>query len=258
MGVTRVKRRSFAGAVCLQEVYSVSDRAASIKTAEPRIRFKDEEEREKHKLEISRRTHAMNFAANFSPTSIYSTLTFDDEHEVHTFREARRIRDNYVRRLMRKYPSAVIFIYMGRGKNTSRIHFHMVSEGIPEEDIVGKWDQGEIVHIRNLREHNYYKGVDHGRDYTGLANYLFNHWTQEQGGHRWKQTRTAQKPDREPAKEIKRTYSEDKPPRAPKGYILVETKATRYGYLCFKYVKQPPKRTRRKKAPPRTDPERSV
>lgn len=254
MGVTRVKRRTWAGDMHIQEVYSVSDRTASIKKAEPKIRFKDEEEREKFNLEISRRTHMLRFAANFSPTSRYSTHTLDDEHEVHTFREARRIRDNYVRRLMRKYPDAVIFIYMGRGKSTNRIHFHMVSEGIPEEDIVGKWNEGRITHVRNLREHNYYNGVDHGQDYTALANYLFNHWTPEQGGHRWKQTRTAKKPDREPAKEIKRTYSEDKPPRAPKGYILVETKATRYGYLYYKYVKQPSKHTRQKKTPPRTDP----
>lgn len=254
MGITRVKRRTFAGSVCIQEVYSVSDRAANIRQAKPLLRFKDEDEREKHKLGISRRTHALNFAANFGPTSLYSTLTFDDEHEVHTFREARRVRDNYVRRLMRKYPEAVIFIYMGRGKSTARIHFHMVSEGIPEEDIIGKWNEGRITRVSNLREHNFYNGVDHGQDYTGLANYLFNHWTPEQGGHRWKQTRTAKKPDRESTKEIKRNYSEDKPPRAPKGYILVETKSTKYGYLYFKYVKQPPKYTRRKKAPPKTDP----
>ena len=254
MGAKRVKSRTFAGSVCVQEVYSVSDRSADVRSAKPQIRFKDDEEREKHSLEISRKTHLLSFMANFGPTSKYSTQTFDDEHEVHTFQEARRIRDNYVRRLMRKYPEAVIFIYMGRGKSTNRIHFHMVSEGIPEEDITGKWNEGRIAHVKNLREHNYYNGIDHGQDYTALANYLFNHWTPEQGGHRWKQTRTAKKPEREPVKEIKRTYSEDKPPRPPKGYILVETKATRYGYLYFKYVKQPPKHIRRKKAPPRADP----
>ena len=53
-------------------------------------------------------------------------------------------------------------------------------------------------------------------------------------------------PEREKPKEIKRQYSEQKPPRAPKGYVLVESKATRYGYLYFKYVRIPPKRTRKK------------
>lgn len=247
MGVIRVKKRIFSGDVCEQKVFSVSDRTKDIHSAEPRIRFGTEEAREQHKTEISRRTHAQNFNENFSPSSMYSTLTFDDEHEVHTFQEARRIRDNYIRRLQRKHPDAVIFIYMGRGKSTNRIHFHMVSEGVPEETIIEKWNEGRILRVDSLREHNYYNGVDHGRDYTGLANYLFNHWTPEQGGHRWKQTRNARKPDREPAKEAKRNYSENKPPRAPKGYILVETKATKYGYLYFKYVRQPEKRSRRKK-----------
>lgn len=59
---------------------------------------------------------------NFSPLSLYSTLTFDDDSEVHTFSEARRIRDNYFRRLQRACPDAKIIIYMGRGKSTKLIH----------------------------------------------------------------------------------------------------------------------------------------
>ena len=90
---------------------------------------------------------------------------------------------------------------MGRGKGTHRIHFHMVSEGIPEEQIRKLWGMGEIVRIEHLREHNYYSGIDHGQDYTGLANYLFGHWTPEQGGHRWKRpeswtSRTGSRPPR--------------------------------------------------------------
>ena len=123
----------------------------------------------------------------------------------------------------------------------------MVSDGIPEEFIKQKWEFGNILRIENLREHNFYDGVDHGQDYTGLANYLFDHWTPEQGGHRWKQTRNASKPDRETPTLAKRIYTESKPPIAPKGYILVETRSTKYGYLYFKYVKEPPKRSRRKK-----------
>ena len=72
----------------------------------------------------------------------------------------------------------------------------------------------------------------------------FDHWTKEQGGHRWKQTRNARKPDRETPTVAKRVYTESKPPRPPKGYILVETKSTKYGYLYFKYVLEPPKRKR--------------
>lgn len=242
----RVKRRTFSGVVCEQEVFSVSDRMIDLRRAEPRQRFKTPEEREKHKVNISRRKHARAFNENFSPRSLYSTLTFDDDNECHDYEEAKRLRDLFVRRLKYAFPDAVIFIYVGKGKTTHRIHLHMVSDGIPEEEIVKRWAFGNIRRIDHLREHNYYDGVDHGQDYTGLANYLFDHWTPEQGGHRWKQTRNARKPDREEPTVIKREYTEAKPPRPPKGYILVETKSTKYGYLYFKYVLEPPKRTRRK------------
>lgn len=231
----RVKRRIFSGCVCEQKVYTVSDRA-NIKKSKPRPRFKNEEERLQHRLGISKRKHQRLVNENFSPTSIYSTLTFDDENEVHIFSEAKRIRDNYVRRLQRAAPDARIMIYMGRGKSTSRIHLHMLSDGISEEIIKEKWSAGEVIHSRYLREHNFYGGIDYGQDYTGLADYLFNHWTEEQGGHRWKATRNLKRPDEETPQIALRAYSEDKPPVAPKGYKLVEAKTTKWGYLYFKYV----------------------
>lgn len=243
----RVKRRTFSGVVCEQEVYDVSERA-DIKRAEPRARFKTDEEREQHRIGISRRNCARLFNENFNPQSLYSTLTFDVENEVHEWKDGKKLRDLFVRRLKYAFPEAVIFIFMGRGKKTQRFHLHMVSNGIPEEFIKQKWEFGSVLRIEHLREHNYYDGVDHGQDYTGLANYLFDHWTPEQGGHRWKQTRNARKPDRETPKEVKRIYTESKPPRAPKGYILVETRSTKYGYLYFKYVKEPEKRKRKRAA----------
>lgn len=244
----RAKKRCFSGAVCEQIVFNVPDRVKDIKKAEPRPRFQTEEERAQHRLGISRRKHARVFNANFSPSSLYSTLTLNNEWEVHTFREAKRLRDNYARRLLYHFPNARLMVYMGRGKGTHRIHFHMVSDGIPEDEIIKLWGMGEIVRIEHLKEHNYYDGVDHGRDYTGLANYLFDHWTPEQGGHRWKKAGKLDKPDQEPATLVKRNYSEAKPPSPPKGYIFVESKATKYGYLYFKYVlkPEPQKRPRRK------------
>lgn len=158
----RVKRRIFSGAVCEQEVFNISDRLTDIKKAEPRPRFKTEEEREQHRIGISRRKHARLVNENFSPRSLYSTLTLDNENEVHTFKEAKRIRDLFVRRLKYAFPDAVIFIYLGRGKNTNRIHAHMLSDGVPEEAIKKQWIYGSIVRIDHLREHNYYDGVDHG------------------------------------------------------------------------------------------------
>ncbi|MCM1544732.1 MAG: hypothetical protein NC110_05465 [Ruminococcus sp.] len=248
----RVRVKTFSGVVCEQEIFTVSDRVKDAKKAPERLRFKTEEEREAHRAGISRRKHIRLVNENFSPRSLYSTLTFDNENEVHTFDEARHIRDLFFRRLKYKYTDAVIFIYMGRGKSTHRIHFHMISDGVPEEYIRKQWIYGEIVDVKPLREHNLYKNEvtgkmqDYGQDYTGLANYLFDHWTPEQGGHRWKQTRNTRKPDREEPEIIKRKYSENKPPKTPKGYILVETEVTKYGYMRFKYVIEPPKISKKK------------
>lgn len=250
----KAKRERWSGAVHEKTIFNMPDGARNPARYEPekmtRERFETDTEYLKFKENISRRNHYWKFMANFSKTSLYSTLTFDTEWEVHTFIDAKIIRRRLIRALKRKYPDAVIFLYMGRGKATKRIHFHMVSEGIPEEFISSKWKYGTVVDIEPLREHNYYDGVDHGADYAGLANYLFDHWTEEVGGHRWFQTKNAKEPDKDPPEELAEgeTYSEKNPPEAPKGYKLVTTEATPYGYLCFKYVVVPPKDPRRSAA----------
>lgn len=232
----RVKQRIFSGAVCEQIVYSVPDRTRNIKESKPRPRFANDQERAEHRMAIARRRYIRMVNANFCPTSLYSTLTFDDEHEAHTFPEAKRIMDAYVRRLRRACPDARFTIVKGRGKSTQRIHFHMISEGIPRQIIREKWGLGEVTRIVHLRKNCVYNGVDHGQDYTGLATYLFNHWTEEQGGHYYFATRNMNHPEAEEPKEALVLYSEDRPPRAPKGYVLVAATATKYGCLHFTYV----------------------
>lgn len=234
----QVKRRTFAGAVCIQEVYTVETNRQSV-SVNPRLRFKSNDERAAHRLAISRKKHALLVNANFSPASLYSTLTFSNDYDVHDIEDGKILRDKFFRRLKRKYPDAVIFIYIGRGKGTNRIHLHMISDGIPESYIKKQWYYGNIVDIQHLRKHNFYDGIDHGQDYTGLANYLFNHWTPEIGGHRWKATRNAKQPEVEEAVQCKRKYTKTKPPQAPKGYILVDIKITEYGYSCYKYIINP-------------------
>lgn len=249
----RIKKRIFSGTVCEQIVFNTSDRIRNISDAKPRVRFKTQAEREQHKLLISRRRHARLINENMDPSGHYSTLTFSNEYEVHTFDEARIVRDRFRRRLKYHFPDAVIFLYMGRGKATNRIHFHMISKGVPEQTILKYWVYGSVVRIESLRSHNYYDGKDHGQDYTGLANYCFDHWTPEVGGHRWNVTKNARKPQEEDAVEVKRDYTTEKPPKPPKGYILVTATANKYGYFYFKYVKEPPKETQtknRKNRPP--------
>lgn len=235
----RVKTYTDAGVVREVKVFNVADRT-DVKTARPpRPRFKDEAERAAHRLDIARRRNAAAVNANFGPTSCYGTYTFNNEYDVHTFSEAKRIRRNFARKLKRLYPRAKFMIYMGRGKNTHRIHFHMLSEGIPRAALLALWTYGEVVRVDYLRAHNYYQGIDHGPDYTKLANYLFGHWTPEQGGRCCLATRNLDKPVKGRPIEVKREYSETRPPRTPKGYILVECQKTKYGYFYFKFVREP-------------------
>lgn len=234
----RVKRRIFAGSVCEQIVYSVSDRV-DVKKAKPRLRFKDDAERAAHRDAIARRRFARMINANHGPSSLYSTLTFDVEHEVYLWADAKRIRTRYRKLLQREFPDARIVIVMGRGKSTSRIHFHMITRDIPAEAIRRLWEYGDIVECKPLRRHNRYNGVDCGQDYTGLANYLFDHWTEEQGGHRYMATRNHVKPEAEAPQEVKREYTEERAPQPPKGYKLVEAKSTSFGYIYYKYIFDP-------------------
>lgn len=240
----RVKVRIDTGCVCEQYVYSVPERC-DIRTAKPRKpRFKDEAERAEHRRKMAWRDHARKVNENFCPGDLYATLTFDDAHEVHTFADAKRLRDNYIRRLQRVNPDCVVFAYLGRGKSTNRIHMHIIAKGLTEEQIGKKWGLGSVIHVRKLREHNYYKQADgtkkdFGADYTGLANYLIGHWTPEQGGHRYKCTRNARVPKPEQPREVKRDYHAKNPPRAPRGYELVACEGNQYGYWWFKYVRKP-------------------
>ena len=254
MAVKTMKKRIFAGSTCEQIVYNLPEGTRKPKGYDPeqpgRKRFKDEAERERHKTEISRRSFIRLVNTNMEPGDLYVTLTFNNDWEVHTFEEARRIRYNYIRTLIRKYPEAVIFAVMGRGRGTRRIHFHLLIKGVPEEFVIKKWKYGEVIDVDPLWEHVWYDGVDHGADYTKIANYLFDHWKPEQGGHRWFQTKTARQPDKETPTEVRITggYSDKRPPIAPKGYKLVSVKATPYGCLYFKYVLIPPEAPRRRRA----------
>ncbi len=267
-----------SGAVLEREYYREGWRGVLSGAPRPaRLRFADEEERKKHKEQMSRKNHTQMVNTNFEPGDLYVTLTCNVQNEVHSFEDARWMRNNFVRRLRYKYPDAVISMYMGRGSLHGRIHFHALIKGVPWKYVLKQWPYGKGNKIKNeeaadvsglpdviapggviakdgiyfngLKERVLYDGVDHGADYTGLANYLFDHWTEEQGGHRWKMTRNAKRPEREEdtsePEEVRQQYTVDNPPPAPKGYIWVESRSTVYGYLYFKYVKTPPKRRRK-------------
>lgn len=241
---TQVKMRVFAGAVCDQIVYQkMDDSARKISVRNPRPRFRADGEREEFNRQIAKRNHALLINANFGPSSWFHTLTFSDEWEVYNFDDARRLRNNYIRRLRRRYPDAKLAIYMGRGKSTARIHLHMLSDGIPPEEIRKLWGYGNIVAGSRFREHNVDRatGKDHGHDYTNVANYCFDHWTPEQGkGKRYYHTNNFVQPEREKATVCVAHYDEKHPPRPPKGYVYTgDCYITTYGYMRFRYIVDP-------------------
>lgn len=242
----QVKTRVFAGEICDQIICQLPDNVNAKAVRNPRPRFKNDEEREAHRLAIAKRNHALLINANFSPSSFFSTLTFSDEWEVYYFEDARRLRDNYIRRLRRRYPDAKIAIYMGRGKSTARIHLHMLSDGIPPEVIKDLWSYGKVVRCTKFRDHNIDKvtGVDHGHDYTNLANYCFDHWTPEQGrGKRYYHTNNFQQPEREKPTVCIWHYDDKHPPKPPKGYVYTgDCYTTSYGYMRFRYIVDPHRR----------------
>lgn len=235
------KRKTFSGVVLEQEVFNIAPNTKRLKRAEPKPPpDMTPEERQQYNDAQSLRRFIRNINANFGPWAFYVTLTFLDKYLPATFDDARKILDNYIRRLMYAAPGLEAVAVMGRGLNTGRIHFHLIIAGADAATIADKWRLGSVKRVEPLRAHNIYNGKDHGADYTGLATYLFKHWTPEQGpGKRWRQTKSIKPPEKKKPQRIKRRYSPDKPPKAPKGYFLAESKGTKYGYQYFKYVRLP-------------------
>ncbi|MDE5992717.1 MAG: hypothetical protein K2G87_06665, partial [Oscillospiraceae bacterium] len=149
--------------------------------------------------------------------------------------------DNYIRRLRYSNPHAKIVAVTGYGSRSGRLHHHLIVSGVSEGDLLGKWLLGDIAKVEHLRKDNYYNGVNHGEDFTALAIYLHQHTPTARKGKRWKQTKNIQQPLQEKAKRVKRVYSAERPPKAPKGFMFVEARTSDYyksGYVYFKYVRE--------------------
>ena len=236
----RVVRDTYAGAVLYKEMYTIPPRLrVPDKTVEIKPRFQSVEERKEHASRMARKRHTQLVNANFRPGDLYLTLTFDQKNECHCYADAKGLTLKYIRRIRRIYKSTVIFWYIGKGENTKRYHVHLLMNGVPEHFAVQKWTYGKIEDVNHLWAHCIYDGIDNGPNFEALANYLFDHWEPEQGPHRYHHTRNAKKPETSAYRPCRRKYSDDHPPKAPKGYKLVKSISTRYGYQCFVYVKEP-------------------
>lgn len=235
------RKRTFSVAVCEIEYFNAPEsRSPSLKPKLETVRT--EAERRVYNRRKSEKHFTRLVNANFDHTAYYVTLTYDNEHLPLTIEEAEKGLENYIRRLRRTNPQAKIIAVTGHGKRSGRLHHHLIISGVSERDIIKKWTCGEIARAEHLRAHNFYNGVDHGEDFTALAAYLHAHTPDSVKGRRWRQTKNLLQPKADKPKKVSRFYSEKKPPKAPKGYKLINVRCSEYfgsGYICFKYVRIP-------------------
>lgn len=240
MAKKKCKRNIYSGCVLDVEVYTINDGVKNADDIENKLfRPRTAEEKRTANERQAKKRFTRNMNATFSSGGLYVTLTYDNENLPQSYKEAVQNLKNFIRVLRYKFPDAKIMAVTGYGRRSGRLHHHLVVSGVEESFIVKKWNKGLITRIETLRAHNVYNGIDHGRDYTALAHYLFAHAVDRGKGKRWVQTKNISQPEKEEAKEIKRNYSVDKPPRTPKGYILVDAYEGVNGFLNFKYVKIP-------------------
>lgn len=236
------RRDTRSGAVYEIEIYPVSEAVRDISKSSPKPEnIRTPEEKKRYNRHKSEKQCIRLVNANFTSSSYYVTLTYDNEHLPASYAEALKNVENYTRRLKYANPNARIMSFTGYGSRGGRLHHHLLIDCVSEADILSKWTFGKIAKAEHLRKHNYYNGVDHGEDFTALAVYLHKHSPDEYKGKRWKQTKNIQQPIRYKAKKFKRAYSIERPPKAPKGFILVEKRVNEYyksGYVCFKYVRE--------------------
>lgn len=235
------RQKTTSGAVCEIEIYTVPETTRNIRNSEPKPEnVRTPEEKEEYNRHKSEKHFIRLINNNFTSNGYYVTLTYDNEHLPESYSEALRNIDNYTRRLKYSNPNARIISVTGYGSSSGRLHHHLIIESVSEADILSKWTFGTVAKAEHLREHNYYNGIDHGEDFTALAVYLHKHAPEEHKGKRWKQTTSIQQPVTE-KKEVKRAYSSERPPKAPKGYVFVEAKTSEYyksSYMYFKYVRE--------------------
>lgn len=232
----RCSKKTISGAVCEIEVYSVSDGVKLTKNTEPKpVNVRTDEEKARYNRHKSEKHFVRLVNTNFTSAAYYVTLTYDNEHLPPSYTEAAKNLDNYTRRLRYSNPHAKIVAVTGYGSRSGRLHHHLIVSGVSEGDILGKWFLGDIAKVEHLH------GNEYGEDFTALAVYLHQHTPAEHKGKRWKQTKNIIQPIQSKVQEVKRPYSENRPPKAPDGFALVEVKTCEFfnGYLCFKYVRVP-------------------
>ncbi len=239
------KRVVKSGAVMEVEYYDISPRVRHLRGAEPPpepARTPEEQARVNRQVRLKR--HIRNMNTNFGPWALYATLTFMNKHLPQTMADAWRVLDNYVRRLQSACPALKLYAVVGRGVTTKRIHCHIVVSGADKRTLIAKWGLGKVRKVKNLYEHCIYDGVDCGRDYRGLAEYLFEHMErdEENKGKQMKRAGRLDKPRKDTPKRVVNAQNAQRWPKTPPGYMpttIYRSDTSRGAYWCYRFSRLP-------------------
>lgn len=234
----QIKRSIYAGQICQTVVYQKRERELRMgHCAQTRLRFANEEEREEHRRKISLNRFLFNVNAAFSSAGYFGTLTFDSHQFPNVdYETAKKQRDNFIRRIKRAYPDAVLALVIGVGDNGGRFHIHMLIEGVDHDKIADIWGKG-YVHLTPLRGYGMHNGQQYDGDYSCVARYMFDQAIAEPGQHRYYISRNADKPEVMDPEVCEETYTLTKYPEEP-GYEPTRAYADLFGNLYFWYLKK--------------------
>lgn len=130
--------------------------------------------------------------ANFREgKDLYITLTFDEAHRPDTRADAKRLTDNFIRRMKRAWDKAGFispfkWLYVIEGADGKRLHVHLLmSGGLSEACIRRLWGMADIVNVKILQASD--------KGYEALSVYLTKQGRLT-GEHRWYASRTMERP----------------------------------------------------------------
>ena len=232
--------RQIRAGQCLEvETYEAAKGAGG--TARSRNCAPTPEAQKKRNERRARQQLARTINANFQPGDLYVTLTFDDCHLPNSRKQAEREADNFIRRVRyhmgRDAHRLRHVCKLAQGNRSGRWHIHIVMNLRDANVVRALWGRGSVK----------VSWLDNHRDYTGLANYLFNQRDAECTGKRWKQSNHMRRPSvkKTQIKGKNRRFSGEK--RAIlRGYSLQEERGpdavSEYWYARYLRIDTPHKR----------------
>lgn len=176
-----------SGKILEVEIYPEFTRYQSIKRKEVKRKSRRSIKNLNDKNARKKLTRLIN--CNFDDGDIWMTLTYDNKHLPSSYDESMRNFRNYIRKLnyrrkKRNIHEARYIVVTEFGKNTKRIHHHVIIDNLQSMDeLESLWKYG--------RRNNTRKIISDEEGLTGLANYLAK---DPKGKKRWSCSKNLKKP----------------------------------------------------------------